>query len=204
MKVTIDERACFKHKLTIQEALLALAVRQGKLEDVLENMVKRELIVKDNGDYLITQHWSEVLDEAVCDSAQECQKSDEELLELAKELRALFPAGKQKDRYGRDTPYYYRCNNAEIVKKLKKFFTLFGNFSNEEILDATRRYVASFNGSYWQKGILRLAKYFILKDQVKQGEEGNHVEQVSDLLTFLENKESEENKITESWTTKMI
>ena len=204
MKVTIDEKVCLKHKMTIQEALLALAIRSGKLEDDLENMVKREILVDDKKGYLVTQHWSEVLDEIMCDSSQECQKSDEELLELAKKMREMFPAGKQKDKYGRDTTYYYRCNNAEVVKKLKKFFTLFGNFSDEEILDATHRYVASFNGKYWQNGILRLVKYFILKDQVKQGEDGSHVEQVSDLLTFLENKEVEENKSTESWTTKMI
>ena len=101
------------------------------------------------------------------------------------------------------TPYYYRCNNSEVVKKLKKFFTIFGNVSDEEILDATKRYVASFQGNYTG---MRLIKYFILKDDVKPSEDGQgHVEQISDLATFLENKESEEEAdTTEGWTTKIV
>jgi hypothetical protein len=108
-----------------------------------------------------------------------------------------------KDRFGRPTPYYYRCNNGEVVKKLKKFFTIFGNVSDEEILDATKRYVASFQGNYTG---MRIIKYFILKDDVKPSEDGQgHVEQISDLATFLENKESEEEVVNnEDWTTKLI
>ena len=190
MKVTIDEKVCLKHKMTVPEVLLALAIRSGKLEDDLENMVKREILVDSKSGYLVTQHWSDVLDEIICDSSGSVDRSDEELLELAKKMRDVYPQGKMKDRFGRETPYYYRCNNSEIVKKLKKFFTLFGNYSDEDIVDATRRYVAACHGDY--NGKLRLIKYFILKDAVKETEDGNHVEQVSDLLTFLENKESEE------------
>jgi hypothetical protein len=193
MKITIDEKVCLKHKMTVPEVLTALAIRSSEhTDDLLENMENREIIVyveKDNN-YLVTQHWSEVLDEILCDSSEECVKSDIELLELAKKMREVYPLGKMKDRFGRETPYYYRCNNSEIVKKLKKFFTLFGNYSDEEIVDATKRYVASCRGDY--NGKLRLIKYFILKDAVKETEDGNHVEQISDLLTFLENRESEE------------
>jgi hypothetical protein len=39
---------------------------------------------------------------------------------------------------------------------------------------------------------MKLSKYFIIKNPVKQGEDGKgYVEQTSDLMTFLENKESE-------------
>ena len=193
MKITIDEKVCLKHKMTVPEVLTALAIRSSEhTDDLLENMENREIIVyveKDNN-YLVTQHWSDVLDEIICDSSGSIDRSDEELLELAKKMRDAYPQGKMKDRFGRETPYYYRCNNSEIVKKLKKFFTLFGNYSDEDIVDATRRYVAACHGDY--NGKLRLIKYFILKDAVKETEDGNHVEQVSDLLTFLENKESEE------------
>ena len=44
---------------------------------------------------------------------------------------------------------------------------------------------------------VKCIKYFILKDALKQGEDGNdHVEQISDLATFLENKEEESTKMT--------
>jgi hypothetical protein len=46
---------------------------------------------------------------------------------------------------------------------------------------------------------MRLIKYFILKDDVKPSEDGTgHVEQISDLATFLENKESEEEGVNTS------
>ena len=196
MKITIDEKVCIKHKMTFLEVLLTLAIRQGTIEDSIENMVNREILVKDAGQLKVTQHWSDVLDEILSDSSGSVEKSDEELLELAKQMRELYPQGKMKDRFGRPTPYYYRCNNSEVVKKLKKFFTIFGNVSDEEILDATKRYVASFQGNYTG---MRLIKYFILKDDVKPSEDGTgHVEQISDLATFLENKESEEEVVNTS------
>ena len=175
MKIIIDEKICTKHKMTVQEVLLALAFRMNNSDIVIDNMLRREILIN-KGDYLVTQHWSDVLDEILSDSSGSVEKSDEELLELAKQMRELYPQGKMKDRYGRMTPYYYRCNNSEVVKKLKKFFTIFGNVPDEEILDATKRYVASFQGNYTG---MRLIKYFILKDDVKPGEDGNHVEQIS-------------------------
>jgi len=202
MKITIDEKVCLKHKMTLQEFLLALAFRSMNDNDI-HNMLEREILVRQNGQYKITQHWSDVLDEIISDSSGKTGKSDEELVALAKKMMELYPQGKMKDRYGRMTPYYYRCNNGEVVKKLKKFFTIFGNVSDEDILDATRRYVASFQGNYTG---MRLIKYFILKDDVKPSEDGTgHVEQISDLATFLENKESEEEGVSsEDWTTKVI
>jgi len=204
MKITIDEKVCTKHKMTPVEVLFALAIRASEsLQGELLNMENREILIRDRDVYKITQHWSDVLDEILSDSSGKVEKSDEELLELAKQMRELYPQGKMKDRYGRMTPYYYRCNNSEVVKKLKKFFTIFGSVSDEDVLDATKRYVASFQGNYIG---MRLIKYFILKDDVKPSEDGTgHVEQISDLATFLENKESEEEEVNnDDWTTKVI
>ena len=193
--------------MTVPEVLLALAIRAQGSIDVLENMVNREILVRPNEKaplvtYLVTQHWSDVLDEIIADSSGKIEKSDEELIQLAQKMRELYPQGKMKDRFGRATPYYYRCNNAEVVKKLKKFFTVFGDVPDDDILDATKRYVASFRGNYTG---MRLIKYFILKDDVRPSEDGTgHVEQISDLATFLENKESEgEEGVTNSddWLT---
>ena len=208
MKITIDEKVCTKHKMTLPEVLLALAIRAQGSNNIVENLINREILIRSNEKaplitYLVTQHWSDVLDEIISDSSGKVEKSDEELLELAKQMRELYPQGKMKDRYGRMTPYYYRCNNSEVVKKLKKFFTIFGNVPDEEILDATKRYVASFQGNYTG---MRLIKYFILKDDIKPSEDGTgHVEQISDLATFLENKESEDEVVNnDEWTNKLV
>jgi len=192
MKIVIDEKVCLKHKMTVPEVLMALAVRSGIDGNEIHNMLNREILVETqaNSWYMVTQHWSDVLNEIICDSSGCSDRSDEELLALAEKVRDCFPQGKMKDRFGRDTPYYYRCNKPEIAKALKRFFTQYGNnYTDDEIVDAAKRYVASFKGNYTG---MRIAKYFIMKNPVKQGEDGNgYVEQVSDLLTFLENKESE-------------
>ncbi len=211
MKVKIDEKVCIKYKMTLQESLLALVVRNlsstTTMKGLLDNMVNRKILVKDKDNYLITQHWSEVLDEIICDSSGNNTRSDEELLELAIKVKDCFPQCKMRDRFGRETPYYYRCNKSEVAKSLKRFFTQFGNeYSDEDIIDATKRYVASFNGNYVG---MRLAKYFIMKNPVKQGENGDgYVEQVSDLLTFLENKESDEGGVEvnnpDAWFNKLV
>lgn len=206
MKITFDEKACLKHKLTLEEFLVALMFRQvNNPKDVIKNLQNREVLVIQNGNPMVTQHWSEVIDEILCDSSEE--QDEERLLNLAKKMRDLYPKGRMKSRTGQTLQYYYRCNSAEVVKKLKKFFLIFGDYSDEKILDATRRYVDSFRGNYIN---MRLIKYFILKDDVRPSEDGTgHVEQISDLATFLENGESkEEEEVTnfsvEDLTTRMI
>lgn len=191
-KFTIDEKICLKHKLTPAEVLAALAVRQAKnYEEMMENLFNREVLVQQGDKTFITQRWSDEIDMILCDSSGNNKKTDKELLELAEKVKDCFPAMRMKDRFGRDTPYYYRCNKSEVAKALKRFFTQFGNdYSDEDIIDATKRYVASFKGNYTG---MRLSKYFIMKNPTKQDVDGNgYVDQVSDLLTFLENKEESE------------
>jgi hypothetical protein len=156
----------------------------GKFEDVIDNMVKREILVDEKQGYLITQHWNDVVDEILCDSSNLVGRTDEQLLELAKRMREVYPQGKQPN-----SPYIYRCNPKEIMLKLKKFFISYGQYSDEDILDATRRYVASFRGNYQY---LKLLKYFISKNEDETDENGQkHKVEHSYLADYLENKESE-------------
>lgn len=192
MKTVLNEKICLKHNLTLQELLVALAVRGGKVNEVVNNLVSREVIVERNGEYYITQHWNDVVDEILCDSANNgIDLSDERLLALAKRVQECFPIMKMRNAYGQETPFYYRCNKTEIKNKLKKFLTVYGDVPDDDIVDATQRYVAT----YASKGYvgMRLAKYFIIKEDRKlHADEEIHVEEISDLATFLENKTDEE------------
>ena len=192
MKITLDEKVCLKHKLTLQEVLIALAVRAGSTNEAVKNLLAREVLVERNGEFLITQHWNDVLDVVICDSSNNgLDLSDERLLALAVKVQECFPKMKMRYASGQESPFYFRCNKTEIKNKLKKFLTLYGETTDEDIIDAAKRYVAT----YESKGYLgmRLAKYFIMKDDRKLGaDEEVHVEQLSDLATFLENKGSEE------------
>ncbi len=208
MKFTIDDKACRKHKMTAEEFLIALAVRQADdLKKTLDNLLKREVLVFKDGKYYVTQHWSEVIDEILCDSSGKIEKTDDELLALAIRIQECFPKQKMRDRFGRETAFYYRCNKTEIKGALKRFYenSSYNNVTDDDIIDATKRYVASFNGNY--NGKMRLAKYFIWKNDVKpKGDGTGYVEPVSDLETFLENKEEGQRVVTTSddWFTKMI
>ena len=66
MKITIDEKVCIKHKMTLQEFFMTLTVRNldrtNTIDGLLDNMVNREILVKNNDDYAVTQHWSDVLE----------------------------------------------------------------------------------------------------------------------------------------------
>ena len=198
MKITIDEKVCLKHKMTVPEVLMALALRSCE-ENTIENMLNREiLVVKEEGlfedAYRVTQRWSDVLDEIIAESGG-CTKSEEELKELAKKMIDAYPHGAMIDRRtGKPTTYFFQCNNYEVRAKLKSFYARYGEYPDEEILDAEKRYVARWNGNYQQMGFRQL-KYFIFKKDKDTGEIS------SPLLDFLENKESEEDVVNndDSW-----
>lgn len=98
---------------------------------------------------------------------------------IATKLKGIYPKGKKDG-----TNYYWADGVSLIAKRLVIFFKKYGDdFTEEQILDATKRYVQSFNGNY---EYMKLLKYFIFKEGV--GAAGD-VESTSDLLTFIENKD---------------
>lgn len=191
MKIVIDSKQCLKHKLSPQEVLIALAIRSSKdgIKSIIDNLINRQVLSSHEGNLTTTQHWDEVIDTILVDSAGAID-DEERLNALAEKMKLCFPEGKMPG-----TPYYYRCNRREIVLKLKKFFIQYGNYKDEDIVDATKRFVASFKGDY---KYLPLIKYFIMKTKTIAGEDGvNHNIECSPLADYLENKE-DENVVTAS------
>lgn len=181
MKITLDEKTCLKSKLTLQEALIAAAISMGKYRDTVNNMINRGIL--NQGSPILTEEWKPVIDRLL-------DAEDTRFEALAVKVQECFPKQKMMGSNGRESPFYFRCNKTEIKNKLKKFITVYGEVSDEDIIDATKRYVAT----YAPKGYrgMRLAKYFIIKDDRKLcADEEVHVEQLSDLATFLENKTEE-------------
>lgn len=182
-KIEIDEAKCLKLGLTLQETLIALAISMGKYKETATNMLNRDIITLDlfkQGSPDITPKWKSKVDSFLA--------SDEQRLEaLALKVQDCFPKQKLMYANGRESPFYFRCNKTEIKNKLKKFLDIYGDVSDDDIIDATKRYV----NTYAPKGYvgMRLAKYFILKDDKRlTADDEIHVEQLSDLATFLENK----------------
>ena len=178
MKITLDEKTCLKNKLTLQEALIATAVSMGNYKSVFDNMINRHVLGIMGQS--VDSKWKDTIKNLI-------DAEDERFETLATKVQECFPKQKMMYANGIASPFYFRCNKTEIKNKLKKFLTIYGDVTDEDIIDATKRYVASY-ASKGYRG-MRLAKYFIMKDDRKlMADDEVHVEEISDLATFLENK----------------
>lgn len=178
MKITLDEKTCLKNKLTLQEALIAAAVSMGNYKSTFDNMINRHVLGIMGQS--VDSKWKDTIKNLI-------NSEDARFEALATKVQECFPKQKMMYANGTASPFYFRCNKTEIKNKLKKFLTIYGEVTDEDIIDATKRYVAS----YAPKGYrgMRLAKYFIMKDDRKlMADDEVHVEEISDLATFLENK----------------
>ena len=196
MKLTIDLTKGASMNLSLRDILIALVADIDK-EDYQKSrlkLIQRGIITKVGDSDMLTDKWAE----DIRSLAKSDFITDERLSELATRVQDCFPKTKMRDMKGNETPFYYRCNKAEIRNKLRKFLERYGEYSDDEIVDATKRYVASFNGNY---AGMRLAKYFIWKDDRRLDEDGRtKVENVSDLATFLENKDEDDVvRVPEDW-----
>jgi hypothetical protein len=182
MKYFIDDKIALKHHLSLDELLALILLKKGcNFQVLIERMLKRELIVPNMfGNYYITEYWDDEMQKVLLESDKEIPKEND-LNYLVNKLRDIFPKGIKTGSAA------WRGNVREITLRLQKFFKIYGNtYSEDQIIEATKKYVDSFNGNYTY---MRILKYFILKDEVKIGEDGNrYVEQVSELANFLENE----------------
>lgn len=131
----------------------------------------------------LLEEGAEIIEEVFLSSELEKTESDKDrYTRLAETLIEMFPEGRKAG-----TTHYWRGNVKDISRRLKKFFKIYGDRTDDEIIKATKRYVESFNGNYQY---MRVLKYFIWKDQKKMNDEGEiYVDPTSELANILENKE---------------
>lgn len=193
MKISIDEGICKKYGMTLSEVLGVLLVKTGASQAIFHEMLEKQMVVVDGmfNQPLVTQRWDDVVSNILLDSDSERQ-SDNRLEALAIALMDVFP--KQK-KVG--TSHYFRGNKKDVILRLKKFFKLYGNkFTDEQILEAAKKYVQSFNGNYQY---MRVLKYFLWKDEKKVNAEGEvYIDESSDLATLIENVDSDD--FRQDWT----
>lgn len=99
--------------------------------------------------------------------------------ELIKSMRELFPEGKKPG-----TSLYWRGQEKELLLRLERFAKIYGFYSPEKILKATKNYVDTFNGQYT---FMQVLKYFIIKDKIT----GESKETVSALAESLSNEDQD-------------
>ena len=98
---------------------------------------------------------------------------------LVKELRALWPSGYK------DKKWKWNSNETDIKKRLDKFFEDYGyDFTDEQIIEAAKRYVKRFDDS-GTRMYQKVLKYFI----VSQNGEGSLL---ADYIEAIQKGESDD------------
>jgi len=200
MKITFDTEACKKNGKDVDLILYLISFLAGsKITLNTFEKARQQNFLKFNQpydrnhlfpDYVELSEQGEFLAESVIADSNTgvSNTSEERFTNLANKLRELFPGGK-KPGYA----YTWRDSTSCIVDRLKKFVTKYGDYPDDDIIAATKKYVDSFNGNYQYMQLLR---YFIWKNKVSGTELINgrlvgEVEKQSQLAAYLEDTDEE-------------
>lgn len=197
MRLTIDQTVLEKHDLTISEFMvLYLSINSVNIKSCMDSLVAKGLADKNlfsDGSIVVSDKVKELISTVAIDSDKSVIDKDAEFIELANELRELYPAGRKEG-----TTYMWRGTTAEIAKKLKTLVVKYKySFTREQVIRATKEYVSSFNGNYKK---MRLLKYFILKSE-KDADDNVNV--ISELMTLIEN-EGQTDAQRDDWMSTMV
>lgn len=200
MRIVIDDTICNNYDIQLDEFLYLLTLYLNKpiTPETIKNVYHKGYIVAeeiDNAgnitkirpDLHLFKIISAMLDEAQVEANK---KPDDRYVSLAERMIALYPTGKKPG-----TNYMWRDSKNIIAKRLKNLLLKYKvEATDDEIIEATKRYVESFNGDY---RYMQLLKYFISKKTAIDGS----IEESSQLMSYLENVDGNTNQ---DWTTKLI
>lgn len=197
MKLTIDQTILDKYNITLEEFLvLYLGAKEVDIESVSQSLIAKGFADKDlfsNGKIVVSDKVKDLISTISIDSDKNVIDKDSEYIELATELRELYPTGRKDG-----TTYMWRGTTAEVAKKLKTLVVKYGyTLDKEEVIKATKDYISSFNGNY---RYMQLLKYFILKS-VRDADGNTEVK--SELMSLIENSGQVDNQ-RDNWMSTMV
>ena len=191
----IDVDECKKENIPVDAALYIAAIYLGTLitPDTFQEVCRRGLIEYDGFDLArqpvnarLTKSGVELIESVFLNSEFKSEDPGEDKFEdLAIKLREIFPTGKKPG-----TSLMWRDSTAIITKKLKTLAKKYQcSFTDEQAINAAKKYVESFNGDY---RFMQVLKYFICKKDVNTGDEN------SQLLSYIANEGAVE-PVNDSW-----
>lgn len=197
MKLTIDQTILDKYNISIGEfMILYLSANSIDIKECIESIIKKNLAGRNlfsENNVVVSDKVKDLITTIIIDSDKNVIDKDSEFLELANEMRELYPKGKKEG-----TTYLWRGTTAEVAKKLKTLVVKYGySFSKEQVLKATKEYVNSFNGNYKR---MRLLKYFVLKSE-KDADDNINI--ISELMSLIEN-EGQISEQREDWEATLV
>lgn len=198
MKYIIDTEILEREGIGLDEALYLLSVYKKKpinFNTVQKAKVENKILKFENprDPVKITPKGQSYIESILAKSKIHVSSDNlERYRVLADKMREVYPKGIKPG-----TNYQWRDSTAIIADRLMKLVAKYNvEFTDEEAVDATKRYIASFNGNYRYMQIL---KYFISKQKPI---EGAPAEQNSQFLSFLQNEESTTEN--QDWTANLV
>ena len=196
MKIEVNDTICKKYNISIEEVLVLIGLKFSS-QEIFQKLNKERYLLdlgssifNEEVKYRLSRKANEIISYILAESTEAVAKRTTNIEELADKLRDIYPNGKIVN-----SNYYYRCNRQDIINKLKTFFKMYGTkYTDEQIINATQKYINSFNGNYTY---LKLLKYFIWKDERLKGESVQSL-----LADFIENESSEDTTNTD-WTVEL-
>ena len=184
MNITINEKILEQYNLSVEEFLiLYICSKNYNIKELLDTIIAKGYADKDVfNEYkaVVSDNVKELIANIIINSNKKVIDKEKDFLILANKMRDLYPSGKKPG-----TNYPWKDSSIVIAQKLKTLVVKFGcSFTEEEALEATKRYIESFNGNYTY---MQLLKYFILKTEKSTGDIK------SDFMSLIENKEDIKN-----------
>jgi len=197
MNLVINEAILEQYNMTIEEYfVLYIAAKDMDIGKIQQSVIAKGFANKDlfyDNKLILSNEVKKLLEDIIIDSTDTKDISEEFYIDLAKQLKELYPRGRKAG-----TNYMWRGTTVEIAKKLKTLVVKYGyTLNKEEVLKATKDYISSFNGNY---RYMQLLKYFILKSI--RDADGN-IEVKSELMSLIENSGQVGNQ-RDDWMSTMI
>jgi len=193
MNITINEKVLDKYNLTLEEFLvLYLCSKEIDIEATIQDLIDSGIVDRDlynKVSAVVSNNTKELIAAIIIDSDKAVIDKDEEFTALAEKMREIYPKGIKPG-----TTYTWRDSVPVIARKLKTLVSKFGvSFTEEEALEATQKYVDSFNND---RKFMQLLKYFILKTDKATGDIR------SDFLAIIQNPDAD--LTDEDWTSSLV
>lgn len=195
--IIIDEKDLKTNDLTIREVISMLFIHYvgDDFMDIISDLMAKNEVVDYYNNHCIrlSQKGEQTIKSFMSGHQSIVDKRNN--IELAKKMAEIFPKMLKPG-----TSYYFRSNPKETAAKLEKFFEQYGQYTEEQILEATRKYVEMKMANNDLK-TMRVLKYFIWKDDEKLDDEGNlRITRKSELADYLDNLDSEDGTQLEVFT----
>ena len=188
----------FKHNGDTFIYLISLYLKCPITEDTFVKAYNQGYTIKHESNafppYTINKQGIFKTEQHFLNSEMTITNNGESFEDIANAMREVYPSGRKAG-----TNYMWRDSTAVIAQRLRALVKKYKvSFTKEEAVDATKRYVAGFNGNYTYMQIL---KYFISKQKPISGESA---EQSSQFLSYLENKEGNTVITNQDWTANLV